>query len=138
MKDPNTSFKEMISTIAAQESQIRFTNFNCETAWELASTIRKLFAERYPDAKEQGFGLLVRMELFNGLKLLECVVGDGPITAPANLSVPALLDRSVPYTDTETHAGIGSKGNSMSSSDSQSRVCVSDGSTCRRELQGEL
>lgn len=87
MKTPGTSFAEMVSTIKAQESQIRFTNFNYETAWELGSTIRKLFFERYPDAKERGLGLMVRMELFNGLKLLECVVGDGPITAPANLSV---------------------------------------------------
>lgn len=87
MKTPGTSFAEMISTLKTQESKLRFTSFGYDSAWELGSTIRKLFFERYSQAEEKGLGLVIRIELFNGLKLLECVVGDGPITAPANLYV---------------------------------------------------
>jgi hypothetical protein len=88
MKDPKTSFKSMIETISTQESSIRFNQFNAQVAWDLGSKIRSLFAERYPDGQSKGLGLVVRVELFNGLRLLECVVGDGPVTAPANLCVP--------------------------------------------------
>ena len=87
MKTPGTSFVPMIKTLIAQESQIRFTKFNAQVAWELGTKIRELFFKGYPDAAEKGLGLVVRIELFNGLRLLECVVGDGPITAPANLYV---------------------------------------------------
>lgn len=87
MKTPGTSFQPMIQAIANQESAIRFTTFGYEAAWELGSTIRKLFFERYPNAAQEGLGLMVRIELFNGLRLLECVVGDGPITSPANVYV---------------------------------------------------
>jgi len=85
MKDPKTSFAEMIKTISTQESQIRFTQFNAQVAFELGSKIRELFFQRYPDGQQKGLGLVIRVELFNGLRLLECVVGDGPVTAPANL-----------------------------------------------------
>lgn len=85
MKTPNTSFAPMLKTLAAQEQSIRFTQLDHSAAWDLASAIRQLFFERYPNAQEKGLGLVVRIELFNGLKLLECVVGDGPVTAPANL-----------------------------------------------------
>ena len=85
MKDPKTSFKPMIETISTQESSIRFNQFNAQVAWDLGSEIRSLFAERYPDGQSKGLGLVIRVELFNGLRLLECVVGDGPVTAPANL-----------------------------------------------------
>jgi uncharacterized protein (UPF0303 family) len=85
MKTAGTSFAPMLKTLAAQESTIRFTQFDHSAAWDLGSTIRKLFFERYPDAQSKGLGLVIRIELFNGLKLLECVVGDGPVTAPANL-----------------------------------------------------
>jgi uncharacterized protein (UPF0303 family) len=87
MKDPKTSFKSMIETISTQESSIRFNQFNAQVAWDLGSKIRSLFAERYPDGQSKGLGLVIRVELFNGLRLLECVVGDGPVTAPANLCV---------------------------------------------------
>ena len=88
VKDPKTSFKSMIETISTQESQIRFNQFNAQVAWDLGSKIRSLFAERYPDGQSKGLGLVIRIELFNGLRLLESVVGDGPVTAPANLYVP--------------------------------------------------
>jgi uncharacterized protein (UPF0303 family) len=87
MKDPKTSFKSMIETISTQECSIRFNQFNAQVAWDLGSKIRSLFAERYPDGQSKGLGLVIRVELFNGLRLLECVVGDGPVTAPANLYV---------------------------------------------------
>lgn len=91
MKDPKTSFKSMIETISTQESQIRFNQFNAQVAWDLGSKIRSLFAERYPDGQSKVLGLVIRVELFNGLRLLESVVGDGPVTAPANLYVPFQL-----------------------------------------------
>ena len=81
----------MIETISTQESSIRFNQFNAKVAWDLGSKIRSLFAERYPDGQSKGLGLVVRVELFNGLRLLECVVGDGPVTAPANLYVTLQL-----------------------------------------------
>lgn len=87
MKDPKTSFKSMIETTTIQESSIRFNQFNAQVAWDLGSKIRSLFQERYPDGQKQGLGLVIRVELFNGLRLLETVVGDGPVTAPANLYV---------------------------------------------------
>jgi uncharacterized protein (UPF0303 family) len=87
MKDPKTSFGSMIKTISTQESSVRFTEFNAKVAWDLGSTIRSIFQERYPDAQERGLGLVIRIELYNGSRLLECVVGDGPVTAPANLCV---------------------------------------------------
>jgi uncharacterized protein (UPF0303 family) len=92
MKDPKTSFAPMIKTLSAQESSIRFTTFNAQVAWELGTKIRELFFKGYPDAQEKGLGLVIRIELFNGLRLLECVVGDGPITAPANLYVLRLAE----------------------------------------------
>jgi uncharacterized protein (UPF0303 family) len=91
MKDPKTSFKDMIETISTQESHIRFTQFNAQVAWDLGTKIRELFFERYPDGQQKGLGLVIRIDLFNGLRLLECVVGDGPVTAPANLCAPSLM-----------------------------------------------
>lgn len=87
MKDPKTSFSDMIKTISTQESSIRFNQFNAQVAWDLGSKIRSLFQEKYPDGQSKGLGLVIRVELFNGLRLLEAVVGDGPVTAPANLYV---------------------------------------------------
>ena len=91
MKTPNTSFGPMLATLADQESSIRFISLDHTAAWELGSKIRQLFIERYTDtdtdaeARSKGLGIVVRIELFNGLRLLEFIVGDGPITAPANL-----------------------------------------------------
>jgi uncharacterized protein (UPF0303 family) len=85
MKTPGTSFAEMINTLTAQESGIRFTQFDSSVAFDLGSKIRQLFFDGYPDAEKKGLGLVIRIELFSGLKMFECVVGNGPITAPANL-----------------------------------------------------
>lgn len=89
MKTPGTSFKEMIETITTQESSIRFTQFDSTVAFDLGSKIRQLFFDGYPEAEKKGLGLVIRIELFSGLKMFECVVGNGPITAPANLYVPS-------------------------------------------------
>jgi uncharacterized protein (UPF0303 family) len=91
MKTPGTSFAEMIKTISTQESAIRFTQFDSSVAFELGSKIRQLFLEGYPDAESNGLGLVIRIELFSGLRLFEAVVGNGPITAPANLCVMPLF-----------------------------------------------
>jgi uncharacterized protein (UPF0303 family) len=91
MKTPGTSFAEMIKTISTQESAIRFTQFDSSVAFELGSKIRQLFLEGYPDAESKGLGLVIRIELFSGLRLFEAVVGNGPITAPANLCVMPLF-----------------------------------------------
>jgi uncharacterized protein (UPF0303 family) len=87
MKTPGTSFAPMIKTITAQESSIRFTSFNDTVAWDIGSKIRQLFFDNYPDAEKKGLGLVIRIEMYNGLRLFEAVVGNGPITAPANLYV---------------------------------------------------
>lgn len=89
MKTHGTSFAEMIKTISTQESSIRFSQFDSSVAFDLGSKIRQLFFEGYPDAEKKGLGLVIRIELFSGLRMFECVVGNGPITAPANLCVLA-------------------------------------------------
>lgn len=80
-----TETSSLVPLITQQESLARFTSFTYETAWQLGSTIRSIFLEQHAAKVLSGeSGIVVRIELWNGLEVFSCVVGDGPVVGPSN------------------------------------------------------
>jgi uncharacterized protein (UPF0303 family) len=81
-----TDHDVILPIIAEHERQIRFSGFTADSAFELGSTIRSLFLERYGSAGDKG--IVIAIELFNGHRLFSAVVGHSPAVAAGNWSVP--------------------------------------------------
>lgn len=74
-------YEPLLSSIAAHERLARFKSFSNDDAFELGSTIRRLFLERYG---AQDKGIVIKIELFSGHVLFSAVVGESPPVAKGN------------------------------------------------------
>jgi uncharacterized protein (UPF0303 family) len=61
-----TANPAMIPLIIDQENLSRFTTFNWDTAWQLGTTIRDLFLERYAEKVGNGSGIVIMIEVWGG------------------------------------------------------------------------
>ena len=77
-----TDHEIILPIIQSHEESIKFTTFTAENAWEIGSSIRSLFQERY--SGQNGKGIVISIELFNGHRLFSTVVGQSPAVAAGN------------------------------------------------------
>lgn len=79
------STKDLLPIIEQQELHARFRSFDSETAWALGSAIRELFIAKHAEAYRAGkLGVVIKVELWGGVELFRCMVGDSPTVSPDN------------------------------------------------------
>ena len=74
-------YEPLLASITEHERLARFTGFTADNAFELGSTIRSLFLERYAG---KGKGIVIKIELFSGYTLFSAVVGGSPPVSKGN------------------------------------------------------
>lgn len=77
-----TDHDVLLPILTSHEEKARFNGFTADTAFELGSTIRSLFIERY--GGNDGKGIIISIELFSGHRLFSAVVGSSPAVATGN------------------------------------------------------
>jgi uncharacterized protein (UPF0303 family) len=71
--------------IAAHEQALRFSHFNADVAYDVGTLIRKKFYETYTSADVGLKGIVISIELFNGLRLFNAAAGEAPAIGPDNM-----------------------------------------------------
>lgn len=69
-----------IASLCAQHETVRFTAFSAEVAWEIGTTIRSTFTEKYGTKA----GVVVHIETLSGHTLFSCAVGNPASVGPDN------------------------------------------------------